>query len=148
MFSILDDPTRLCDGISRRELLRVGGLGSFGLGLASLQAGRVAAARQGGDANTYEKAFGRAKSCIVLFLLGGPPQHETWDPKPDAPAEVRGDFQPIASAVPGLRVCELMPKVAKLADRIAVLRAVATGDNAHSSSGYAMLTGTPHATKR
>jgi Protein of unknown function (DUF1501) len=77
-------------------------------------------------------------------MMGGPPQHETWDPKPDAPAEVRGDLRPIPSALPGLMVGELMPRVARLADRLCVLRAVSTNDNAHSSSGYWVLTGTPH----
>jgi hypothetical protein len=91
-----------------------------------------------------DRAFGKAKSCIVLFLFGGPPQHETWDPKPDAPVEIRGDLKPIASRLPGLRVGELMPRVADQADKCCVLRAVATDDNAHSSSGYWMLTGTPH----
>jgi hypothetical protein len=81
---------------------------------------------------------------IVFGLLGGPPQHETWDPKPDAPAEVRGSFKPISTRTTGLRVCELMPRTARLTDRIAVLRAVSTNDNAHSSSGYQMLTGMPH----
>ncbi len=66
-------------------------------------------------------------------------------PKPDAPAEVRGEFKPIASATPGLQVGELMPQTAKLTNHIAVLRAMATDDNAHSSSGYWMLTGYPHA---
>jgi hypothetical protein len=80
----------------------------------------------------------------VLFMLGGPPQHETWDPKPEAPVEIRGDLGAIRSAVPGLLVGELMPRVAQLTDKIAVLRAVSTGDNAHSTSGYAMTTGVPH----
>lgn len=140
MFSILDRNIRLCDGVNRREMLRVGGLGACGLSIPSLlnAAANPAAEPIGGS-------FGRAKRCIVLFLLGGPPQHETWDPKPDAPAEVRGEFSPIDSATPGLRVGELMPLTAKLTDRIAVLRAVSTADNAHSSSGYWMLTGNPHA---
>ncbi|MBX3444172.1 MAG: DUF1501 domain-containing protein [Planctomyces sp.] len=86
-----------------------------------------------------------AKSCIVLFLLGGPPQHETWDPKPHTPAEIRGEFSPISSATPGLQVGELMPLTARLTEHIAVLRAMSTMDNAHSSSGYWMLTGRPHA---
>jgi len=80
-------------------------------------------------------------------MLGGPPQHETWDPKPQAPAEVRGDFGAIATRTPGLHVGELMPLTAGLTDRIAVLRAMSTDDNAHSSSGYWMLTGHPHAPK-
>jgi len=148
MFSILDrrvssnTGVRLCDGVNRREMLRVGGLGAFGLSLPGLV---NAAAEPATDLGTG--SFGRAKRCIVLFLLGGPPQHETWDPKPDAPSEVRGDFAPIDSATPGLRVGELMPLTAKLTDRIGVLRAVSTADNAHSSSGYWMLTGYPHVPK-
>jgi hypothetical protein len=89
-------------------------------------------------------ATSKARSCIVLFLMGGPPQHSTWDPKPDAPAEVRGDFGPIATSVPGLALSELLPKTAALAEHLCLLRAVRTGDNAHSSSGYYMMTGVPH----
>ena len=76
--------------------------------------------------------------------MGGPPQHSTWDPKPDAPAEVRGEFGPIATTVPGLSISELLPRTALVADKLCILRAVSTGDNAHSSSGYYMLTGRPH----
>ncbi len=79
--------------------------------------------------------------------MGGPPQHSTWDPKPNAPPEIRGEFKPIATSVPGLQVCELMPRTAKVADKICVLRAMSSDDNAHSSSGYYMLTGHPHQPK-
>lgn len=119
--------------LTRREWLRLGGLSAFGLSLPS-----VAPASGGAS------FAGTAKACIVLFHLGGPPQHETWDPKPDAPEGIRGEFQPIATNVPGIHVGELMPKTARLLDRICVLRAVSTHDNAHSSSGYWMLTGVPH----
>jgi hypothetical protein len=136
MLSIHDSGARLCDGLTRREWLRVGGLGAFGLSLPSLLGARPAAGAGG--------AFGKAKACIVLFHLGGPPQHETWDPKPAAPVEVRGPFKPIATNVPGIQVGELMPRVARHLDRICVLRAMSTNDNAHSSSGYWMLTGVPH----
>ena len=136
----------LCDGVSRREWLRVGGLGAFGLSLPQLVRGRTTIASPS-IPNPFSGSFGKAKSCIVLFMLGGPPQHETWDPKPDAPSEIRGDLGSIATATPGLRVGELMPQTAKLTDRIAVLRAMATDDNAHSSSGYWMLTGYPHSPK-
>ncbi|MCA9266385.1 MAG: DUF1501 domain-containing protein, partial [Planctomycetales bacterium] len=87
---------------------------------------------------------GKAKRCILLFLLGGPPQHSTWDPKTQAPEEIRGAYKAIPTNVPGTHICELLPETAKLMDRIALLRAVSTGDHAHSSSGYAMLTGQPH----
>jgi hypothetical protein len=140
MFTIHDGGVRLCDGLTRRDWLRVGGLGLFGLSLPALLQSRQARASAAAPASS----FGKAKACIVLFLMGGPPQHETWDPKPDAPAEIRGDLRPIPSALPGLMVGELMPRVARLANKVCVLRAVSTDDNAHSSSGYWMLTGTPH----
>jgi hypothetical protein len=76
--------------------------------------------------------------------MGAPPQHSTWDPKPDAPAQVRGDFGPIATRVPGIQICELLPRLAEWTHKLAILRAVSTGDNAHSSSGYYMMTGRPH----
>ena len=142
MLSILGRPTRLCDGINRREMLRVGGLGAFGLSLPILSQGRQARAAESRSAQGVTK---RAKSCIVLFLMGGPPQHSTWDPKPNAPPEVRGEFRPISTTVPGMQLCELLPHTSLLADRLAVLRAVSSNDNAHSSSGYYMLTGQPHA---
>lgn len=145
MISYLTRGTRLCDGISRREWMRVGGLGAFGLSLAHLQRAHANPGEE--TARSANSSFGKAKRCIVLFLLGGPPQHETWDPKPDAPSEIRGDLGTIPTATPGYHVGELMPRTAKLTDKIAVLRAMATDDNAHSSSGYWMLTGRPHSPK-
>lgn len=139
MLRLTTTPVRLCDRLSRRELLRVGGLGAMGLSLADL-IGRESLAASAPISPLAPKA----KSCIVLFLLGGPPQHSTWDPKPDTPAEVRGEFGPIATSVPGLSICELLPKTATLANHLCLLRAVRTGDNAHSSSGYYMMTGVPH----
>jgi hypothetical protein len=130
MLRLLDRDVRLCDGISRREWLA---LGSLGLLSAVAQSSPSA-----------DRSFGRAKACIVLFLTGGPPQHETWDPKPEAPDTIRGDLQPIATSVPGLHVGELMPRTATLAHHLCVLRAMSTYDNAHSASGYWMLTGEPH----
>jgi uncharacterized protein (DUF1501 family) len=121
--------------LDRREWLRAGAIGLGGLTLPQLFTHRASA--------TEKPA--KAKSVIIFGLVGGPPQHDTWDPKPDAPAEVRGPFGTIQSRTVGLRVGELMPLTAALTDKIAVLRAVATGDNAHSSSGYQMLTGVPHA---
>src|SRR5262245_6532548 len=135
MLSILDSPNRLCDGLDRREWLHVGGLGAFGLSVPTLLAARSASAN----------AEPKANACIMLFLLGAPPQQETWDPKPDSPAEARGDLRPIHSATTGLLVGETMPLTARLTNQIAVLRAMSTNDNAHSSSGYYMTTGVAHA---
>ncbi len=129
---------RLCEGMSRRAVLRAGTLaGALGL------AGGILTQRAQADKGPPV----RAKRCIVLFLMGGPPQHSTWDPKPHAPAEVRGEFGPITTSVPGIHICELLPQMAKRAHHLAILRAVVTGDNAHSSSGYYMLTGVPHVPK-
>jgi hypothetical protein len=130
MFHLRTNGPRLCDKLTRRDMLHIGGLGLFGLSLPKMLRAQSAAPR--------------AKSCIVLFLMGGPPQHETWDPKPEAAADVRGPFGPIATSVPGIQISELMPRLAERMDKIAILRALSTGDNAHSSSGYYMMTGMPH----
>jgi hypothetical protein len=139
MLSYLDHGPRLCDRLTRREVLRVGGLSALGLSWPALLSGLGAPAR-----GANRDAGRRARSCIILFLMGGPPQHSTWDPKPAAPAEVRGEFGPIATNVPGLHISSLFPRLARQADKLCLLRAVSTGDNAHSSSGYYMLTGVPH----
>jgi hypothetical protein len=143
MLSFVDSPVALCDGRSRRQALQAGGLSALGLNLAGLQAAKAVRAAEG-EQTDQSPGFGSAKSVILVWLLGGPPQHETWDPKPLAPKEVRGEFGWIDSVVPGLRVGELMPKTAMHTDKLSVLRAVVTKDQAHSSSGYQMLTGVPH----
>lgn len=119
---------------TRREWLRCGSVALGGLSLASLLRQSAAAT-----------AVAQAKSVIVLFNAGGMPQHETFDPKPDAPREYRGEFGAIATRVPGLWFSELLPKTADIADRMAIIRSMVTGDHAHSTSGYQMLTGMPHA---
>jgi len=127
---------RLCDGIDRRAFLRAGAIGALGLSLPQL----LAAAEE----PATDPTFGRAKRCILLFLMGGPPQHDTWDPKPDAPAEVRGEFRPIASSVPGIRVGELFPLLAQQAHRYTIVRSITHTDSTHTTAGYTMLTGMPH----
>ena len=117
--------------------MRIGGLNALGLSLPALLA-KTAEAR--GD-DVGAQTFGRAKNVIYLYLAGGPPQHETFDPKPDAPAEVRGEFQPIHTNVPGIDFCELLPRTSTIADKLAICRSMATDDNTHSTSGYWVLTG-------
>ncbi len=87
------------------------------------------------------RMFGQAKSVLMLFLSGGPPQHETFDPKPDAPVEIRGPFNPISTSVPGIQFCELLPRTALRAHRLAVIRSMFTNNNIHGGSGYWVLTG-------
>jgi hypothetical protein len=128
------------DRLTRRDWLQIGGIELGALTLPAL----ASAAYRPQAASPMDGAFGKARSVIVIFLGGGPPQHETWDPKPHAPEEIRGGFGTIATRTPGLSIGELMPLTADLTDRIAVLRAMVTNDNAHSSSGYHMMTGVPH----
>ena len=102
---------RFRDGLTRRDFLRVG----VGAGAVSLSLGDLAAARA---------ADKKDIKCILLFLVGGPSQLDTWDLKPDAPAEIRGPFRPIKTNVPGVEICEHFPLMAKQADRYAILRSV------------------------
>lgn len=136
MLRVLGSTRRLCDGITRRDLLHVGAASVGGLGLAPLLARQAAPAPAGTDGN-----FGRAKNCIVLFLYGSPSQLETFDMKPHAPLEVRGTMQPIASSLPGLDVCEHLPRMARIMDRTTVVRSV-THDQPIHGVAYAM-TGVP-----
>jgi hypothetical protein len=138
MFSLTGSASRLCDGLSRREVLRVGGLSMLGLSLQGLL--RASDKAPLGVLPT-DKVFGRAKSIIYLWLAGGPPQHETFDPKPNAPLEIRGPFKPISTNVPGIQFCELLPRTAAMADRVAIIRSLSTNDNTHDSSGYWLWTG-------
>lgn len=138
MFSINDNPARLCDGWSRREMMRVGGLSLLGMSLPELLQARESVSA---GAPPNDKTFGRAKNIIFLYLTGGPPQHETFDPKPNAPTEIRGPFKPISTNVPGIQFCELLPRTARMADKLAIVRSMSTNDNTHSSSGHWVLTG-------
>jgi hypothetical protein len=122
---------------SRREFLRAGGLSLFGLGLPRLLQA------QGLSSGTPSGTFGRARACILLFMWGGPAQQETWDLKPDAPAEVRGEFRPIATSVPGISISEHFPALARHAHRLALVRSVHHADVNHTTATHALLTGRP-----
>lgn len=137
MLRVLGNSKQLCNGLSRRDLLRVGGLGVGGLGLAELLGLRDAA---GSDA-TRPSSFGKAKSLILIHLYGSPSQLEWADMKPAAPVEVRGELAGIPSSVPGLHVCELLPNMAKVMDRTTVIRSMT---HPHPIHGVAYAwTGTP-----
>jgi hypothetical protein len=124
--------SRNCAGVSRRGFLQAGFLGAAGLSLADLYRLRAASA---------DPAKRKSTACILIWLDGGPPQHETYDPKPDAPAEYRGAYKAIETSVPGLQVCELLPHTAKVAHRMAFVRSVYHDNGDHFAGGHIMLTG-------
>src|SRR6516165_8912104 len=116
MLSVLGSSVRLCDGISRREILRAGGLGFTGLLWSDL----LRAAEQRRPRSGQRGSFGKAKACIVIFNYGGPSHLDIWDLKPNAPREIRGEFQPAATSVPGVAITEHLPRLARLAHRYTV----------------------------
>jgi hypothetical protein len=122
-------------GVTRREMLQVGYSGLLGIGLSSLLTHRAAAA-QGSRP-------GKPKSLILVFCTGAPSHIDTFDLKPDAPAEVRGEFKPIATRVPGLAICEHLPRLAARADRYALVRSLAHRENNHLVATHHLLTGYP-----
>ena len=135
MLPLSGRPARFCSGPSRREFLRVGGLAVGGLGLPAL----LRAEAPGGSHPPLAKPL--AKSCILIFMDGGPSHLELWDLKPNAPAEVRGEFKPIRSSVPGLTVGELLPLTSRHMHHVAQVRSVRHGVNDHNAGSYYMLTG-------
>lgn len=135
MFRIPGPSLRLCDRIVRRDFLRFGSLAAL-----SIPSARPVLAA----ANSAGGSFGRAKRCLLLFLTGGPPQHDTWDPKPNATAQIRGETTAIATSVPGVQLGHWFPQIAQAADKLCVLRSVTHADTVHTSAGYTMLTGIPH----
>jgi len=120
MIRLFGNKKVLCDGVSRRDLLHIGGLGALGLGLGDWFQLRQA---QAGTVDTGA-SFGKAKSCILLYLYGGHPQHETFDPKPDAPREVQGEMKAISTSVPGVFFGEGLPHSARIMDRVTVVRSM------------------------
>lgn len=142
----LSGTIRLCEGATRREWLRAGGLSALGLALPELLRQRASAEPPAGASPlSAGGTFGRARSCIVLFLFGAPAHQDVWDLKPEAPADVRGEFQPIATSVPGIFFGEHVPRIARTAHRLAVVRSVQHPDNTHTVAMHYMLTGRRHA---
>ncbi|WP_425617107.1 DUF1501 domain-containing protein [Anatilimnocola sp. NA78] len=121
-----------CDGISRRDTLRLGTLSAFGLSL-------VDSFRQRSSAK--EAVAPKAKACILLWLDGGPSHLEMFDPKPDAPAEVRGPFAAMATATPGMHLSELLPRTAKLTNQLAIVRSLTSPLGEHGLANHYLLTG-------
>jgi hypothetical protein len=143
MLSIPGNNVVDCDGVTRREFMRIGGaamLGGLSLPMLLGVEGRASAnEKQQGVAG-----FGQAKHVIMLYLQGGPSHIDIWDPKPDAPANVRGEFKPIKTKVPGIWLSETMPKLAEQMDKCTLIRSVSYTPNGlfnHTAAIYQMLTG-------
>src|SRR5436190_2911175 len=118
-----------CDGIDRRGFLRVGSVA--GLSLAQvMQLQAAAAEKPPKDVN-----------CIFIFIIGGMAHQDMWDPKPEAAAEIRGDFRPINTAVPGMQLTELLPHVAKVTDKLSLIRSMTHNDPDHTAGYHVMMTG-------
>jgi hypothetical protein len=139
MLRILGSPKRLCGGMTRRDWLRIGGLGLAGLSLPDVL--RLQELSASDSAGTRSATFGRAKPIILIHLYGAPSQLEWVDCKPDAPVEIRGEFGVIPSSLPGCQVCDLFPNMAKVMDRTTVLRSLTHPYPIHGVA-YA-LTGVP-----
>ncbi len=127
-----------CDGVTRRDLLKVGSVGFLGLGLTEFLA--LKAAAQAPD-KPKSKGASRDVSVILLWMGGGPSHVDTFDPKPEAPMEIRGSFGAIKTKAPGMRICEHLPKLAAEADKFSILRSVSHGDGAHERAQHYMNTG-------
>src|SRR3954468_6219514 len=130
MFLIGRQTARTCQTLSRRAFVQVGASTVLGLSLADLLKQQASGSLPGS-----------AKSVVLLWLWGGPSQLDTWDPKPNAPLEYRGPVGPLPTRIPGVRFCELFPKIAALTDRLAVIRSLSTASNDHGVAGTIGLTG-------
>jgi hypothetical protein len=131
MLTILGDSGRkagFCDGLSRRGFLKIGGAAMGGLALNQI----LALEAEAGIVNSH-------KAIINIYLPGGPPHIDMWDLKPNAPLEIRGEFQPISTNVPGIQICELFPKIAAMMDKFAIIRTLADSDGGHDA--YQCMTG-------
>jgi hypothetical protein len=127
---------RNCAGISRRDCLHLGLTAFVGAGLTSML-------RLQAQAASPSPRQAKAKSCILIWMDGGPTHFETFDPKPDAPAEIRGEFEPISTKVPGVQFSQHMTKLAGMMDQISVIRSIRHDQGNHGAGNHYMMTGSP-----
>ena len=130
MLTVLGPSGRACDGVSRRAILRAGGLSLFG---------GILATKSNSKAGPTVKHTPRIKSVILIDLFGGPSHIDMFDPKPDAPAEIRGEFASIPTSLPGLPICEHLPRMAEWMNRVTLIRTLSHGYNSHNP--YGVMTG-------
>ncbi len=125
---------RPCSGPSRREILRMGSLAFLGLGLDDWFRLRAAAGAQTAQSATV-------KNCILIWLAGGPSHLDTFDPKPAAAADVRGEFKPIDTSVAGLKISEVFPNLAKVMNQVTLIRSMTSPESDHDRASHHLLTG-------
>ncbi len=129
MLTMLGNGQRMCDGVNRRQFLTIGGLAMGGISLSQLLQAEAAAGTK------------RHKSVIMIFLSGGPPHQDMFDLKMDAPVEIRGEFQPISTKVPGIQICEHLPRMAAMMDKLAIIRSLVGSEGRHAA--FQCMTGWP-----
>src|SRR6266704_1264709 len=144
MLSIPGKPGCTCDGWSRREFMRVGGAGLFGVALGDILRLQALGSESASDAAKTKAGWGKAKSVILIFLQGGPSHNDIWDPKPEAPSNVHGEIKTLLSKFPGIWLREVMPKLAEQMDKATLIRSVSytpAGLFNHTAAIYQMMTG-------
>lgn len=130
MLQIPGESHRFCDGTSRRNFLQIGALGLGGLSLPDILKAQ-SQARSPGESSP--PSIPKEKSIIMIFLPGGPPHQDMWDLKMEAPSEIRGEFKPIRTNVPGIQVCELFPRLAQRMDKVSIIRSIVGADPDHDA---------------
>ncbi len=138
MFEIEMQEYRDCDGVTRRDFIKVGALSAFGISMPGLFASQAAAHPSSKTQNP------KSTSCILLWMGGGPSQIDTFDPKPDTPSEIRGEFGVIKTNVPGTYISDKLPHLAKHMDKLSIIRSVTSPDGNHETASHYLLTGYPH----
>jgi len=134
MFDLITGKSSDCSGVSRREFLRIGGLTALGLSLPGfLRLQHLAAAQ--------DEAPKKIVRCILLWMQGGPSHHDTFDPKPDAPAEIRGEFSTIPTTLPGVRIAEHLPLLARQTDKLSIIRGHDPKNGSHGTADHLMMSG-------
>ena len=131
-------PNTNCNGVTRRDFIQVGLTGVLGMGLCDLMRLRAAASAPSGVSSSAKNV-----NCILIWLDGGPSHYESFDPKPDAPSEIRGDFKTIPTKIPGVHFSECVPKLAEIADKFTVVRSICHKDPNHGGGNHYMMTGMP-----
>ncbi len=130
-----------CNGVTRRDFIQLGLGGVLGLGFCDVLRLRASAAEAGAKSAT--KLGGKKVNCILIWMDGGPSHYESFDPKPDAPSEIRGEFKSISTKVPGIQFSECVPKLAATADKFTVVRSICHKDPNHGGGNHYMMTGMP-----